>query len=85
MEDLKTYYPIMSYALHLFLVVDKRMLRTYVPRKRNSNPEISSAGDRRTDSAIAITNGWKTQKCIFNLAQIYSYICIPMERRKSLL
>ena len=90
MEEPNVYYPIMTYAFHLFVVVDKRMLATYVPRMRNSNLETSSAGDRGTESANAITNGWKTHKYIFNLAHISycnSYICILMERRqrKSLL
>lgn len=82
--------PIMTYAFHSFLVVDKRMLATYAPRMRNSNLETSSAGDRGTESTNAITNGWKSQKYIFNLAHIFycnSYICILLERRqrKSLL
>ena len=66
------------------------MLATYAPRMRNSNLETSSAGYRGTESTNAITNGWKSQKYIFNLAHIFycnSYICILLERRqrKSLL
>lgn len=90
MEEQNVYYSIMTYAFHLFFVVDKRMLSTYVPRMRNSNFETSNAGDRGTESANGITNGWKTHKYIFNLAHTFycnSYICILMERRqrKSLL
>lgn len=90
MEEPNVCYPIMTYAFHSFLVVDKRMLATYAPRMRNSNLETSSAGDRGTESTNAITNGWKSQKYIFNLAHIFycnSYICILLERRqrKSLL
>lgn len=90
MEEPNVCYPIMTYAFHSFLVVDKRMLATCAPRMRNSNLETSSAGDRGTESTNAITNGWKSQKYIFNLAHIFycnSYICILLERRqrKSLL
>ena len=90
MEEPIVYYPIMAHASHLFLVVGKRMLATYVSRMRNSNSETSSAGDRGTESVNAITNGWKSHKYIFNLAHIFycnSYICILMARRqrKSLL
>ena len=91
MEEPNRYYPIMAYAFHLFFVVDKRMLATYVPRMRNSSLETSSAGDRGTESANATTNGWKTHKYIFNLAHIFTAIVIfayswnEGRQRKSLL
>ena len=76
MKEPNVCYPIMTYAFHSFLVVDKRMLATYAPRMRNSNLETSSAGDRGTESTNAITNGWKSQKYIFNLAHIFTAIVI---------
>lgn len=39
------HYPIMTYAFHLFFVVDKRMLATYLPRMRNSNQQCKRQRD----------------------------------------